>query len=247
VDQATKSPDRTAAPALEVRGLTGGYGRTTVLRDIDLTAPSSQVTALLGANGAGKTTLLRTISGFLRPDRGTVSLFGRDVTRMVAYRRFALGLCHVPEGRGVFKSLTVTQNLAMQAQRGGEREATARACDAFPVLGRRLNQVAGTMSGGEQQMLAMASAYVRSPKLIIVDEASLGLGPLIVDQIFAFMERMANEGAALLIVDQFAIRALAMAKTAYVLNRGRITYSGSPDGLEESQLLAQYLGGHADT
>jgi branched-chain amino acid transport system ATP-binding protein len=218
-----------------------------VLRDIDLTAPSSQVTALLGANGAGKTTLLRTISGFLRPDRGTVSLFGRDVTRMVAYRRFALGLCHVPEGRGVFKSLTVTQNLAMQAQRGGEREATARACDAFPVLGRRLNQVAGTMSGGEQQMLAMASAYVRSPKLIIVDEASLGLGPLIVEQIFAFMERVANEGAALLIVDQFAIRALAMAKTAYVLNRGRITYSGSPSGLEESQLLAQYLGGHPDT
>jgi branched-chain amino acid transport system ATP-binding protein len=242
-----QEPERTTAatatPALEINNLTSGYGRTTVLRDISLTVPTSQVTALLGPNGAGKTTLLRTVSGFLRPSQGTVSVFGQDVTSVAPFRRFELGLCHVPEGRGVFRSLTVRENLVMQSRKGSEGTAIARACEAFPVLGSRLNQLAGTMSGGEQQMLAMATAYVRSPKLILVDEASLGLAPLIVDQIFEFMQRLAAGGSALLIIDQFATRALAMASTAYVLSRGAITYSGSPTGLAESDLLSHYLGG----
>ncbi len=239
----TSSISTAPAPALELKDVTGGYGRTVVLRNISLTVPPSSVTALLGPNGAGKTTLLRTVSGFLRPNSGTVHLFGEEVTNVAAYRRFEAGLCHVPEGRGVFRSLTVRENLAMQARKGEEEAATARASEAFPILGSRLNQIAGTMSGGEQQMLAMASAYVRDPKLILVDEASLGLAPLIVEQIFAFMERVAADGSALLIVDQFATRALAMADTAWVLSRGTITYSGSPEGLGEAELLSSYLGG----
>jgi len=232
-----------AAPlALELRQVTGGYGRTTVLRDISITVPASGVTALLGPNGAGKTTLLRMVSGFLRPSSGSIHLFGDDVTNVAAYRRFQAGLCHIPEGRGVFRSLTVRENLIMQSRKGEEADATSRACAAFPILGRRINQTAGTLSGGEQQMLSMASAHVRSPRLILVDEASLGLAPLIVDQIFGFMERVAKEGGALLIVDQFAVKALALAQTAYVLSRGSITYSGSPKELGEAELLSHYMG-----
>jgi branched-chain amino acid transport system ATP-binding protein len=130
----------------------------------------------------------------------------------------------------------------MQARKGEESEGTSRACEAFPVLGSRINQVAGTLSGGEQQMLAMASAYVRNPRLILVDEASLGLAPLVVDQIFGFMERISREGSTLLIVDQFATRALAMAEIAYVLSHGVITYSGPAKELGETDLLNRYLG-----
>ena len=171
-----------------------------MLRDVSLTVAASGVTALLGANGAGKTTLLRTVSGFLRPTEGSVLLFGRDATALPVYRRFEAGLCHVPEGRGIFRSLTVRENLVMQTRKGREELGIDRACQAFPILGSRINQIAGTMSGGEQQMLAMASAYVRQPKLILVDEASLGLAPIIVDQIFGFMEQISKEGGALLIV-----------------------------------------------
>jgi branched-chain amino acid transport system ATP-binding protein len=236
----TMSP---SVPALELRDLTGGYSRTVVLREVSITVPAGKVTAMLGPNGAGKTTLLRTVSGFIRPQSGSIHLFGDDVTTEAPYRRFESGLCHVPEGRGVFRSLTIRENLVMQARKGQERTAIERATDAFPILGSRLSQTAGTLSGGEQQMLAMASAYAREPRLILVDEASLGLAPLIVDRIFAFMERVAREGSALLIVDQFATRALALADRAYVLSRGSITYAGSPDGLGEEELMAHYLGG----
>ena len=170
----------------------------------------------------------------------------RRLLRYLAYRRFEAGLCHIPEGRGVFRSLTVRRTWSCRLARARSRPVSSRACQAFPVLGSRLNQIAGTMSGGEQQMLAMAAAYVRQPKLILVDEASLGLAPLIVDQIFGFLERMAKEGSALLIVDQFATRALHLAQTAYVLSRGTITYAGSPKDLSESELINYYFGG-ADT
>jgi branched-chain amino acid transport system ATP-binding protein len=231
-----------APPALELREVTGGYGRTTVLRGVSMTVPASGVVALLGPNGAGKTTLLKMVSGFLRPSSGSIRLFGDDVTGAAPFRRFQAGLCHVPEGRGVFRSLTVRENLTMQARKGGEAEAISRACEAFPVLGRRIGQTAGTLSGGEQQMLAMATAYVRSPRLILVDEASLGLGPLIVDQIFEFIQEIARKRTALLIVDQFAARALALAGTAYVLSRGSISYSGSAKELGQAELLSHYLG-----
>jgi branched-chain amino acid transport system ATP-binding protein len=229
-------------PALELREITGGYGRTTVLRSVSMTVPASGVTALLGPNGAGKTTLLKMVSGFIRPSSGSIRMFGDDVTGVVPCRRFQAGLCHIPEGRGVFRSLTVRENLTMQARKGGEAEAISLVCKAFPVLGRRIGQAAGTLSGGEQRMLAMAAAYVRRPRLILVDEASLGLAPLIVDQIFAFLEQVARKGTALLIVDQFAARALALAGTAYVLSRGSITYSGSAKELSRAELLGPYLG-----
>jgi branched-chain amino acid transport system ATP-binding protein len=230
------------SPALELREVTGGYGQTTVLRDVSIMVPASGVTALLGPNGAGKTTLLKTVSGFLRPSSGAIRLFGDDMTGVAPYRRFEAGLCHVPEGRGVFRSLTVRENLIMQSRKGEEAEAISQACEVFPALGRRIGNVAGTLSGGEQQMLAMATAYIRSPRLIMVDEASLGLAPLVVDQIFKFMEKVAHEGKALLIVDQFATRALALADTAYVLSRGSVTYSGSAKELGQAELLGQYMG-----
>jgi branched-chain amino acid transport system ATP-binding protein len=229
-------------PALELRDVNGGYGQTTVLRGVSIAVPASGVVALLGPNGAGKTTLLKMVSGFLRPSSGSIRLFGNDVAGIAPYRRFQEGLCHVPEGRGVFRSLTVRENLIMQSGKGEEAEAISRACEVFPALGRRVGNVAGTLSGGEQQMLAMATAYIRSPRLIMVDEASLGLAPLVVDQIFEFMEKVAHEGKALLIVDQFATRALALADTAYVLSRGSVTYSGSAKELGRSELLSQYMG-----
>jgi branched-chain amino acid transport system ATP-binding protein len=246
----TSSPAMTAQdgaavagpPAVEVDGLTTGYGRTIVLRDLSLTVPEGQVTALLGSNGAGKTTLLRAICGFLPAVSGTVRVLGEDVTRMSPHRRFAAGLCHVPEGRGVFRSLTVRENLAMQAKRGGEKEALERATAAFPILGDRLAQLAGTMSGGQQQMLAMASAYVRNPRLVLVDEPSLGLAPIVVDEIFAFLQRIVAEGSSLLLVDQFAVRVLDMATTAYVLRRGRLAYQGSARALADSDVFSQYMG-----
>ena len=229
--------------ALEVQGLSGGYGATTVIRDVTLAVPAGRVTALLGSNGAGKTTLLRTISGLLPAKAGTVRLHGADVTAEKAYRRFAAGLCHVPEGRGVFRGLSVKDNLTLQARAGQEKAAIERAVEAFPILGRRLRQAAGTMSGGEQQMLAVAAAYARNPSVVLVDEASLGLAPRVVDEIFAFLASLPAQGAALLLVDQFATRALEMSSTAYVMRRGAIAYSGGAAELLGSDLFQRYVGG----
>jgi branched-chain amino acid transport system ATP-binding protein len=231
-----------APPALQLRNISGGYGHTTVLRSVDITVPASSVTALLGPNGAGKTTLLKTVSGLLRPTAGSVVVDGEDVTRLSPYRRTARGVCHIPEGRGIFRGLTVRDNLIMQAETGREAQAIERATEAFPLLGQRLQQIAGTLSGGEQQMLAMARAYVRDPRLILVDEASLGLAPLIVDSIFEFLGRLAQEGVALLIVDQFVTRALAMASSAYILSRGEVTFAGSTEELIGRDVFKEYIG-----
>ena len=232
----------TMSPALEVRGLVTGYERTTILRDVSITVPPSQVTALLGPNGAGKSTLLRAISGFLRADRGSIALFGEDVTRVPSFRRFEKGLCLVPEGRGIFRSLTVRENLVMQSAKGREKEAMERATSAFPILGERLRQQAGTLSGGQQQMLAVAAAYVREPRVILVDEASLGLAPIVVDEIFSFLQRVTASGTALLIVDQFVSRALGMATRAYILRRGEIAYSGPARDLLDGDMFSRYIG-----
>ena len=227
-------------PALEVRGLTAGYDDTIVLRDVSLTVPSGAVVALLGPNGAGKTTLLRAISGFLAPRAGTIALDGRDVTADRPHRRFAAGLCQVPEGRGIFRSLTVRENLRVQAPKGREADALDRAVGAFPILGERLGQRAGTLSGGQQQMLALAAAHVRDPALILVDEASLGLAPVIVDHIFAFLQHIAGDGVSLLIVEQYAHRVLAIASDVYLLSQGSIVYSGPAGELDEEQIFALY-------
>jgi branched-chain amino acid transport system ATP-binding protein len=235
--------ERTVAPALEVSDLVVGYGETTVLRGVDLVVPAGKVVALLGANGAGKSTLLRTVSGFIEPTRGTVRIAGQDVTRTRPHRRFADGLIHVPEGRGVFRGLTVRQNLVMQSPAGQEQASIDKAVSAFPILGERLGQVAGTLSGGQQQMLAMSATYIRDSHLVLVDEASLGLAPIVVDEIFTFLEQLIARGTSLLIVDQFVAKALKMSDHVYVLRHGKIAHSGPASGLSDRELVAQYLGG----
>ncbi|ABH00513.1 ABC branched-chain amino acid transporter, permease component (plasmid) [Rhodococcus jostii RHA1] len=241
----TPSDVRTDVPALMVEELSAGYGSTTVLRDVSLTVPSGGAVALLGPNGAGKSTLLAALSGLLPLTGGRFAMHGEDVTGRPAHQLAAAGLSHIPEGRGVFRGLTVRENLVMQAGRGAEDEAIERAVSAFPVLGQRLEQQAGTMSGGQQQMLAMSAAYVRRPRLVLVDEASLGLAPLVVDEIFSFLGQLVADGAALLLVDQFAARALNLASYAYVLNRGRVVHHGSAADLDETTLARAYLGGES--
>lgn len=228
--------------ALELSGVSSGYAHTTILRNIDLRVEAGSVTALLGPNGAGKSTLLKTVSGLIRPSAGSVSLFGSDVSALAPNRRAVLGLCHIPEGRGIFRSLTVRENLLLQAEPGNEERSIERCVAAFPILGQRLAQKAGTLSGGQQQMLAMGRAYARNPRLILVDEASLGLAPIIVEEIFSFLAGVTAEGASLLIVDQFVTRALAMSTTAYVLNKGELVFSGTPAELQAGDVFGQYLG-----
>ncbi|MDO8361695.1 MAG: ABC transporter ATP-binding protein [Actinomycetota bacterium] len=228
--------------SLELVGITSGYGTTTILRNIDLTVPAGSVTALLGPNGAGKSTLLKTVSGLVRPTRGVVRFGGDDITKLPTSERAKRGLCHIPEGRGIFRHLTVRENLQLQAGPHHEDELIERCTAAFPILGQRLNQRAGSMSGGQQQMLSMARAYAHNPKLILVDEASLGLAPILVDEIFRFLRQVADEGAALLIVDQFITRALALASRVYVMNRGEFVFSGTPGELEKDDVFNRYLG-----
>jgi branched-chain amino acid transport system ATP-binding protein len=233
------------AAALQLTDVVAGYDHTTVLRGVSLTVPAGSVVALLGPNGAGKSTLLKTISGLVRPTSGSVQMFGEEVSTLAPNRRARHGLCHIPEGRGIYKRLTVRENLLMQASKGDELGAIDRATEAFPRLGERLSQLAGTMSGGEQQMLSMARAYTRDQRLILVDEASLGLAPIVVDAIFEFLHRIVSErGTSLLIVDQFVHRALDVAQTAYVLNRGEITVSGTSAEVREMDVFAEYMGTH---
>ena len=231
-----------SATALQVDGISAGYGQTTILRDINLSVPAGSIVALLGPNGAGKTTLLNTISGLVHPTHGSIHLDGTDVTRLAPNRRATLGLCHIPEGRGIFRSLSVKENIELQVKSGEESNAIERAITAFPILGQRLAQRAGSLSGGQQQMLAMARAYTRNPSLILVDEASLGLAPIVVDDIFKFLANVTTQGASLLIVDQFVARALSMSTQAYVLNRGEIVFSGTSAELQNNDVFQRYLG-----
>lgn len=233
------------SPAIELHDVTSGYGTTTILRNINLVVDQGSVTALLGPNGAGKSTLLKTISGLIRPTSGQVTFENSDITTLSPNKRAALGLCHIPEGRGVFTSMTVRENLALQAKPGHEAEAIEKGIEAFPILGQRLAQKVGTMSGGQQQMLSMARAYTQNPKVILVDEGSLGLAPIVVDEIFEFLATVASNGASLLIVDQFVARALALATRAYVMTRGEIVFNGTSKELQNSDVFDRYLGSNA--
>jgi branched-chain amino acid transport system ATP-binding protein len=197
--------------------------------------------ALLGPNGAGKTTLLRVASGLLRPSSGQVLLDGKDVSRAAPHKLVELGLCHVPEGRGIFPSLTVRENLILQSKPGTESDSVEKAVSAFPRLGERLTQQAGTMSGGEQQMLALARAYVQNPRFVLLDEVSMGLAPKVVDEIFEFLALLASQGASLLLVEQYVTRALAAADYVYLLGRGTVTFAGEPGELDADALAEQYI------
>jgi branched-chain amino acid transport system ATP-binding protein len=229
---------------LEVRDVTAGYGDVTVLWDVSMSCPTGSVVALLGPNGAGKTTLLRILSGLLKPTKGQILLDGEDVTKLRTSQLSRRGVCHIPEGRGIFPSLTLRENLNLFAPKGKAKtkEAFERAADSFPILGRRLSQTAGSLSGGEQQMLAIVRAYISNPRLVLVDEASMGLAPLVVDGVFAFLEQVAREGTTLLVVEQYVSRALELADTVYLLNHGRIAFSGKSDQLSSEDIFERYLG-----
>ncbi|HUZ09847.1 MAG TPA: ABC transporter ATP-binding protein [Acidimicrobiales bacterium] len=229
---------------LEINGLTAGYGEVTVLRDVSLSCPTGTVVALLGPNGAGKTTLLRAVSGLLRPTAGTVTLGGKDVTGWKPNQLARLGVCHVPEGRGIFPSLTLRENLNLFSPKGKGKSAEAfeRAAQSFPILGERQKQTAGSLSGGEQQMLAIVRAYISNPTLVLVDEASMGLAPLVVDRLFEFLAAIAREGTTLLLVEQYVSRALELADTVYLLNHGQVAFSGPSAGLKSEEIFERYLG-----
>jgi len=230
---------------LTVSDLTAGYGTTTVLRNVSMSVPAGRVVALLGPNGAGKTTALRAISGVIRPERGHVLLDGVDVTALPAHQRTRMGLCLVPEGRGIFRSLSVEDNLRLHAPPGRRNvaEAIERAVTVFPALRSRMRTPAGHLSGGQQQMLTLARAYTTSPRVILLDEVSMGLAPRIVDEIFEALWSLANEGVTMLIVEQYVNRALEMASHVVLLHKGAVGYSGPASGLKEEDVLAGYLGG----
>ena len=232
---------------LRLDGIRAGYGPATVLRDVSLVVPAGAVVALLGPNGAGKTTLLRVASGLLRPTTGRVLLDGEDVTGAPPQRRRRLGLCHIPERGGVFADLTVVENLRLFARPGGEDEAIARAVEAFPALGSRLHQAAGTLSGGEQQMVALSRVHGEQSRLVLLDEVSMGLAPRLVDTIFTFLEGLARGGVSLLVVEQYAAKALAIADYVCLLDRGRFAVVGEPAELDSAGLAAHYLGRSAGT
>ena len=229
-------------PGFALRGIRAGYAGTTVVRDVGVTVPAGSVVALLGPNGAGKSTLLKVASGVLAPDSGSVWMNGADVTTEPPHRRAARGLCHVPEGRGIFPSLTVRQNIVLHASRADERAAVDAAVAAFPVLGRRLSQVAGTMSGGEQQMLALSAACVRRPSVVLLDEVSTGLAPQVIDEIFEFLAALAATGASLLVVEQYVSRALALADYVYLLRKGEVVFVGEPSEVDDDDVFAAYVG-----
>jgi branched-chain amino acid transport system ATP-binding protein len=226
---------------LEIQHVSAGYDAGLVLRDVSLVVPDNSVVALLGPNGAGKTTLLRVASGLLPPAEGRMLVDGVDVTGAAPFQLARLGVCHVPEGRGVFGALSVADNIRLQA-RGADRHALKMAADAFPRLGERMKQSAGTLSGGEQQMLALAHAYVADPAVVLLDEVSMGLAPKIVDEIFAYLYRLAQGGTALLLVEQYITRALELADYVYILNRGQVQFAGEPAEIGENTVLESYLG-----
>jgi branched-chain amino acid transport system ATP-binding protein len=229
------------ATGLELRNVTAGYAGVQVLRDVSLVAPAGHVTALLGANGAGKTTLLNVVSGLHRPSGGAVLLDGEDVTRQRPCERVEHGLCHIPEGRAIFPSLSVRENLVLHGL-GLVDDPVALAAEAFPALGQRLNQVAGSMSGGQQQMLALVRAYLRSPRYILLDEVSMGLAPNLVAEIFEFLARLAGRGAGLLVVEQYVHKVLSIADVVYVLRKGQVVFAGTPGELDAETLAAAYVG-----
>jgi branched-chain amino acid transport system ATP-binding protein len=227
---------------LELDAVEAGYGPFHALFGVSFAIAPGTVTALLGANGSGKTTVARVCSGLVHPTAGTVTFAANDITTKKAFEVARLGVAHAPEGRSVFASLSVEENLALEfrSQLGRDEAQTAvdRAYELFPRLGERSHQIAGSLSGGEQRMLSLARVLARPPKLLIVDELSLGLAPIIVDEVYANLARVAATGTALLVIEQYVEHALALADQVVVLQQGRVSYLGSTLAAEE---LAPYL------
>jgi branched-chain amino acid transport system ATP-binding protein len=233
-------------PLLAISGLAAGYGATEVLRDIDLAVDPGEIVAILGANGAGKSTLNRAISGVVRAARGTILFAGRAIERDKPPSIVERGLIHVPEGRCIFPNLSVMENLDL----GGYRRARSRRAQnrervfaIFPRLAERHAQRAGTLSGGEQQMLAIGRGLMAEPRLLILDEPSLGLSPLLVEELFALIRRLNGEGITVLLVEQNVMQSLEIASRAYVLENGAFVLEGTSDDIRENPKLKRaYLG-----
>jgi len=235
---------------LEVEHLVARYGRVTALRDVSLTVDEGEIVTLIGANGAGKTTTLRAISGLLRPTSGRIVFAGRDLARLSPSEIVRAGISQSPEGRRVFPRMTVRENLELGAYtRRSKAEIAAdteRALTVFPRLRERYDQKAGTMSGGEQQQLAMARALMSRPRVLLLDEPSLGLAPMLVQTIFGVIRELNAAGTTILLIEQNARQALAVARRGYVLEVGRIAQSGTSAELQASDAVrAAYLGGEA--
>lgn len=233
---------RVETPVLALHNVRASYGSIQVLHGVDLTIPRSSVVALLGPNGVGKTTTLKVAAGLLTPTAGCVHVAGRHINGASADGLARLGVRTVPEGRGIFPNLTVSENLRVLATRGRRRsEIEERAYSRFPRLGERRKQLAGTMSGGEQQMLAIARALTVDPALLLVDELSMGLAPLLVQELYGHVAEIAKEGVSILIVEQFAHTVLDVADHAVLMLHGRVHQSGRPTEIAEG-LDAAYLG-----
>jgi len=236
-----------SATVLAVKDLVVHYGAIEPLRGISLEVPEKQVVALIGANGAGKTTTLRAISRMVKATAGSVAFAGEEITRIAPHEVVARGLAHAPEGRGIFLNLTVKENLELGAFLRSDKDGIAkdleRSFELFPILRERAGQVSGTLSGGEQQMLAVARALMSKPKLLLLDEPSLGLAPQVVERIFSVLREVNEQGVALLLVEQNAHKALQLAHRAYVLETGNIVMTGTGRELLASpEVRKAYLG-----
>ena len=237
---------------LTINNLHAAYGKVEVLHGISLEVPKGKLVTLIGSNGAGKTTTMRAISGMLKPKSGSVTLGGKDVTGLDSHRIARAGLAHSPEGRRVFASMSVTDNLLLGAfprftrarPKGDIKGDLDKALELFPRLKERRDQLAGTLSGGEQQMLAMARAVMLNPEVILLDEPSMGLAPILVEEVFRLIPRLTAEGVTMLLVEQFAAAALNVADYGYVLENGSISVHGPAESLKtDPKVIAAYLGG----
>ena len=233
-------------PLLSVQGLAAGYGGIIAVKGIDLEVNDGEIVTLIGSNGAGKSTTLRAISGLIRARSGVISFKSTNINRLPAHKIVSMGISHVPEGRGIFARLTVLENLAMGAFQRKDKEISSdlvRVYDLFPRLKERRRQTGGTLSGGEQQMLAIGRALMARPKLLLLDEPSMGLSPLLVETIFATIRSIQQQGATILLVEQNALMALEVADRAYVLESGVVTLKGTgPELAKDDSVKRAYLG-----
>lgn len=232
---------------LEVKDLEVYYGMIQAIKGVSFEVNQGEVIALIGANGAGKTTILHTITGLMAPKKGSVLFEGKDITKIPAHKIVSLGMAHVPEGRRVFADLSVYENLKMGAYTRKDKEEIEKSLDRvyerFPRLKERKNQLAGTLSGGEQQMLAMGRALMSQPKIILMDEPSMGLSPILVNEIFDIIQEVSKSGTTVLLVEQNAKKALSIADRAYVLETGKIVLDGKAETLlNDDSIKKAYLG-----
>ena len=232
---------------LEIKDLEVNYGVIKAIKGVSFDVNKGEIIALIGANGAGKTTILHTITGLIAPKAGSIKLDGKELTKIPAHKIVSMGMAHVPEGRRVFQQLSVLENLKLGAYTRKDRDGIAKSLkmvyERFPRLEERKNQVAGTLSGGEQQMLAMGRALMSNPSIVVMDEPSMGLSPLLVSEIFDIIKAINESGTTVLLVEQNAKKALSIADRAYVLETGNITLSGkASDLIHDESVKKAYLG-----